>query len=194
MNLTKLWRSARLGLAALALAACASEPTGPAYTPAQASPALVRGLIGDVLELKGLTRNKPLPADITVSAVIGADGGTISIPDAGFTLSVPKGAVKGDTKFSVTAVRGRVIAYEFEPHGIVFQSGNTSPTATQDLSATNWNVLKQLKAGYFTDRSQLTNPVAVKIAETISGITSVLSQKFTWTIPHFSGYTIGWDE
>src|SRR4051794_36184215 len=60
-------------------------------------------------------REKPI-REVTASKVIDSRGGTISLPEAGLTLIVPAGAVANATAFSVTAIEGSSVAYEFEPH------------------------------------------------------------------------------
>jgi hypothetical protein len=130
--------------------------------------------------------------DITVSAVIGYEGGTVTIPAAGFQLVVPPGAVASRTVFTVTAVSGNLVAYEFGPHGLKF---SVPLRARQDLSNTLWRPisLKPLVAGYFLERSDLdqTNAKAL-VSEVIEGVTVPLSKQFKWKIDHFSGYIVAW--
>ncbi len=191
MKTRKLWRSLRAVLAIVGIAGCASDPTSPAPV-SGASPNLVGGLLGSLTTVNALTRITPLNKDVSVSAVIGKAGGTIRIPEAGFTLTVPKNAVKSPTTFTVTAVKGKLVAYEFEPHGTQFSH---KPVAEQDLRVTNWNgrLLPLLKAAYFADRSQLDlKNLTAEVSEIISGLLQPLTGKFRWDIPHYSGYIVCW--
>jgi hypothetical protein len=192
MKRISLWQSLRLVLASLALAACGTEAVTAPKLPTDANPGLISDLLGGLLSKDALTRKQPLAKDIKVSAVIGAAGGRLSIPAAGFELTVPPNAVKSPTKFTVTALKGSIVAYEFGPHGIVFAR---SLQARQDLSVTTWRLLnlKPLVAGYFLERSDLNQKGATAlVAEVIQGLTIPLTKQFNWPIDHFSGYVVAW--
>jgi hypothetical protein len=123
---------------------------------------------------------------------IDQDGGRLSIPAAGFELIVPKNAVKKSTKFTVTALKGKLVAYEFGPHGTTFPR---ALQAKQDLSGTDWNLLalRPLSAAYFADKSDLNLARATAlVSEVLSGATSPLTKQFSWPIEHFSGYIVAW--
>jgi len=190
MKLTRLWRSLRLGLASLGLAGCANDSTtGPAKLPTEASPAL----LGNLLEMKALSRKTPLANDITVSATIGSAGGTISIPEVGFTLMVPKGAVSSKTDFSVTALKGSIVAYEMTPHGVVFAKPLAARQQLKKYSQWNGLPLPHLKAAYYTDKSLLDqSKLTGLVSEVIDGLSNLLKGEFSWQINHFSGYMVCW--
>ncbi|HXE58497.1 MAG TPA: hypothetical protein VNK43_10895 [Gemmatimonadales bacterium] len=95
-------------LAALALAACGGgSSTGPGKLPA-------------------IRPTEPgTPTGPAVTAVIGAEGGSLATADGAITLTVPAGAVSGATTFSILPVTnnahgGLNAAYRLEPHGIAF--------------------------------------------------------------------------
>jgi hypothetical protein len=188
----------RLVAAALASAVfggCANEITAPTADQPTVAPDANPGLITDLLKLvalPALTRKTALATDVTASAVIGANGGTITIPIAGFTLVVPPKAVSQNTTFKVTAIKGKMVAYEFEPHGTTFP---VALQATQDLRVTNWLGLNLLpmKVGYFADRSQLdtTNNVGL-VSEVVNVVLNLLKSSASFNIKHFSGYMISW--
>ena len=113
-------------------------------------------------------------------------------PAAGFELVVPRYAVKKSTRFTVTAIKGKLVAYEFGPHGTNFPR---SLQAKQDLSVTDWNLLslRPLTAGYFADRSDLNLLRATAlVSEIIRGLTIPLTKQFNFPIDHFSGYVVAW--
>jgi hypothetical protein len=152
---------------------------------------LIEGVEG-LVSKDALTRKNALSADITVTAIIGKDGGTLSIPATGFHLTVPAGAVKLDTEFSVTALKGKLVAYEFGPHGITF---DRPLEARQSLIGTDWSLLslKPLFAGYFTDKDHLDYATkTAQLSEVLSGATAPLTKQFSWHIEHFSGYVVAW--
>jgi hypothetical protein len=182
-------RIARLAAALATLSGCAGDPTAPqaARPDANGDGALLSNLIG----VRTLTRKVALKKDITVTAVIGANGGVITVPEAGLTLTVPRGAVASNTKFTVTALAGKLVAYEFGPHGTKFPN---ALQATQDLKVTNFSLLDgllPLRAGYFADRTSLDekNETAL-VSELLNGVTQPLTGKFNFEIKHFSGYVV----
>src|SRR5688500_13814830 len=120
MKQLKLWRSIVLAFTAMGFAGCSADsPTAPKFQ-SDPSAGLVTDLLGGLVKKNVLERKTALTKDITVSATIGDKGGTLSIPAAGLTVTIPAGAVKAQTKFSVTAIKGTMVAYEFGPDGITF--------------------------------------------------------------------------
>ena len=201
MQSSKLWRSLRVGVAVLGLAGCASDSgIGPAAAsnaltvPLQASPGLISDALSATLKLltvKSVNRDVALTSDVTVSRTIGVEGGTISIPAAGFTLTIPPKAVSEPTAFTVTALKGKALAYEMGPHGMKFSQ---ALDARQDLNGTNAKgTTNSLKGGYFTDKS-LIGDLLSTVTELIKGVLSANGTSFNFPIKHFSGYTVGWDE
>lgn len=190
MKNSLLSRGAIVALAALALGCSAESSTGPVSVKPQAG--LIGGLLGTVTGLtsglvNALVRQAPLSSDITVSAVIGSGGGRISIPAAGLTLTVPSGAVATNTTFKVTAIAGKMYAYEFEPHGTKFAK---PLTFTQNVGLLS-NLLSPPQGAYFTDRSALnfTNNTATA-AELLPATYNLLSGSVSFPVYHFSGYMV----
>jgi hypothetical protein len=192
----------RIGAFVLALSlavACSSEhatPTTPLLAPTAASASLL-GTVGSVVgttlsvlqPVTLLQRTTALPADIAVTQTIGAGGGTLSIPGAGVTVTVPMGALAAPTIITMTARAGTNVAYDFQPHGIVFAK---PLTFTQKLGGTNTSLLSPLtgmQLGYYADDSQLGQTTAL-VGELIGGTLNLLSQTFTSRIGHFSGYVV----
>jgi len=144
------------------------------------------GLLTGVLTAV-LQRTLPLAQDYTATAVIGSGGGTIQIPQAGFTLTVPAGALSAPVQVTATALQGSSVAYRLEPHGLVFAK---EPTITQDLSLTA-AVGRLLdtgyQGGYFTDESTLSSGV-VSVLEARPATFDLLRLRMSFNIAHFSGY------
>lgn len=197
----------RSGLLAVAFVvilatACNESPSAPA--PANPVPALapnhdllgglIGGTVGTLTNTLGLTsangvlRTTPLPDPITVSKTIGRDGGVLSIPAAGVSVVVPAGALNGDTKITMTARAGSLLAYDFDPHGVTF---NVPLVFNQSLNGTNAGLLAPLglKLAYYTDPSLLGTTTAL-VSELIDGVTNLLTRTFTAPIKHFSGYIV----
>jgi hypothetical protein len=149
--------------------------------------------IGDTVVV--LQRLVPLPSGISATKVIGSGGGTLSLPAAGLTVTVPAGAVSYPTVFTVTALAGRPIAYEFGPHGAKFAK---PLTFSQDLRVTGLSErllsYLHLKGGYFGARSNLINNLLrAVVGELLPATTDVDDMVVRFDVSHFSGYLVAVD-
>lgn len=201
-------RSLLAGLAlAVTAAACAPDKvTAPAAAPSGSLLGLVGGLVGGVVNtvagllLPAVHRGNALRTDVAVSQTIGPDGGTMSIPQAGMTITFAPGAVSTPTTITATANAGGYYAYTFEPHGIQF---NAPVVITQDMRyAKTTGLLGGLltvQGGYMangiSDLNQSTGNVTV--AEQLPAVTSYqvdsngqLVPVTIYGIKHFSGYIL----
>ena len=192
---TTLRRLAALAFGALALASCGiDQPTAvprPEASAPGASSASLLGSLTSLLSVNGLQRTTPLAAPITVSRDIGAEGGTLAIPEAGVTVVVPRGALAQTTTITMTARAGSLVAYDFAPHGITF----AKPLVfSQQLRGTNASLLSApfLNLGYYSDPNLLTRTGGL-VSELLGGTLNTLTWTFTAPIPHFSGYIVTCD-
>lgn len=167
-------------------------PTAPAIAPDSASRSLLGGLLGGsqttTTTVNALQRTKPLSAPITVSARIGILGGVLAIPQTGLTVVVPPLAVFSTTTFSVTALPGSAVAYQFAPHGIHFL---TPLVVTQSLANTQASngLLDALQLGYFQSTDDISNDgLLANVTELLSVQLDLLHLTAISTIWHFSGY------
>ncbi len=175
-------------LAALAIVVggCAESvaPEASAVAAPEAPRTFLVPLLVDVLQ-----RGAPLTREVSASATIGEAGGTIRIPEAGFSITVPAGAVHEPVEIRATALAGPNVAYRFEPHGLVF---DREPVVTQDLRLTQalTRLLGlQMEGGYFTDESTLASGTGA-ILETRPAQLDLLRMRVSFGIGHFSGYLV----
>lgn len=183
---------------ALTLVACSADqvtsPTEMKASPADPQASLLGGLVGTVTGTLNLTttdavlRTTPLAAPITVSKQIGYDGGTLSIPEAGVTVTVPRGALLRTTTITMTARAGSLLAYDFSPTGTKFYK---PLVFNQSLTGTNVTLLQVplLRLGYYSDPGLL-GEVTATVSELLGGVTDLLGWSFTAPINHFSGYIV----
>jgi hypothetical protein len=187
--------------AALALSACSPER---ATAPATDVAAPANGLIGDLLGATlgtvdglvtktALIRTTPILVPITRSITLQGTGGTLSLPEAGLTVTIPREAI-GDTAvtISVTALPGVGVAYSFAPHGVQWRA---PLRFSQDLRGTValGNLLgMRLSGGYFANDSQV-NPRTgrVQLNEVLNA--GIFGSKVEFNIWHFSGYMVSMD-
>ena len=186
-----LHRLVAVALSALALVSCSTDaPTAVPHLQQSPPQEASQDLLGlsSLLGMNGLQRTRALAAPITVSKSIGTEGGTLAIPEAGVTVTVPRGALAASTKITMTARAGTLVAYDFAPHGITF----AKPLVfSQKLSGTNATLLSAplLRLGYYSDANLLTKTGGL-VSELLGGVVNALSWTFTSNIPHFSGYMV----
>lgn len=202
MKHTRFLSLALLLAGAFALPVSCADTTAPRAVPEASAEALLGLPIGNGVDVDRavdttvttLRRIAPLPADITGSASFGFEGGTLSIPEAGFTLTVPRGALSTPTTITVTAVQGSAVAYEFEPHGLKPQK---KLIFSQDIGSTVGAGLLGAfyKGAYFEARTAVDQGTGTAfVREIIEATFDPLSIRFP--ISHFSGYlvAVGYDE
>jgi hypothetical protein len=202
------------GLFALVLLAGCGEAVAPtprtevpavaAQDPGQPSAGLIGDLIGG-LPILGpllsrdtvivLQRDVPLAAPVTVTKIIGAEGGRLVVPGTGLTMDFPAGALVAPTPITVTALPGRGVAYEFGPHGITFAK---PVTIRQDLEPTvlnRWTAQwVRLKGGYFKSQTDLLSRLLrAVVSELLPATTDVSNMEVRFDIRHFSGYLVAVD-
>jgi hypothetical protein len=150
-----------------------------------------------------LHRTYGLGQDFSQTQTIGSAGGVISIPSAGLTVTFPAGAVSSPVAITVTAVKGDLVTYEFEPHGLQFEKpvqitqvlrGTAAQYATSSQLAT-------LLGAYVPNgRDDIDEGGTASAAEsyeiTVSGMGSSNhsngTKTATFSINHFSGYIVAW--
>jgi hypothetical protein len=181
-------RALAVWAAALALAACTSDPLTPALEIERRD-----GRLPKPARVHILKRTPPLKAVETRTLTITATrGGTITLPTAGLTVTVPVGAIRtGSLTITVRAHAGKSVAYDFQPHGVVFAK---PLTLTQDLGKTNWKQLGNvtLYGGYYPGEVDDANSLAT-ITESFPIRITTDSKKVTratFDIWHFSGYVV----
>lgn len=192
-----------LGVAVMAAACAPDRVTAPA--PAQSSGSLL-GLVGGVINtvtsllLPAVQRGSVLARDISVSQTIGPDGGTISIPKAGMTITFSPGAVSAPVNITATANAGGYYVYTFKPHGIQFSA---PVVITQDMSNAQASGLLggllSVQGGYMPDGISDLNLSTgnVSVSEQLPATTvyvqdasGQLVPMTSYSVQHFSGYIL----
>jgi hypothetical protein len=144
-------------------------------------------------------RKKALKTDVTVTKVIGAKGGTISIKQAGLTVTFAPGALLQDTRITATANSGSLVSYDFGPHGTQFHA---PVTITQDMRQTvidrKLEQADSLFGGYMPNGIADISGDSVNVSEVHKSDTKIgtdwLGRKVMTTssfiVSHFSGYIL----
>jgi hypothetical protein len=117
----------------------------------------------------------------------------VPIPSAGFALWIPKGALARRTDITITVRPGKYIAYQFEPHGLVFKE---PLIGIQSLRGTKVESdpagARRLRAAYFATDSLELDPVTgtATVVEFERKTVDFRTKQFYFEIPHFSGYMV----
>lgn len=178
--------------------ACADGPTAPAAQPALAAApttaptATPNAYVGYTTSVS--VRPLMWKTNVTqasVGAVIGSAGGSLTLP-GGPTLTVPRGAVSASTSFTITRLPGRIVAYDFGPHGTRFA---TPVSITHPATGTTLGALgstSSVQGAYFPDAGGLDQTNGVARVSEFSPYTSVTWDRssVTFKVNHFSGYLL----
>ena len=183
-------------LTAMMVACRGSEgPTGPIAEESRLSRGTGGGPLGGdehedtVVTLKRLTA---LASRITVTAVIGPEGGELWIPSAGGRIIFPAGAVAVPTVISMTAKAGLEVAYDFQPH----MTFPVPVRVEQDLRTTQAArhpvMLSRLGGAYFEgdlERNYVdVSHLRTRVKELRAGSVDRERKLLVFYVNHFSGY------
>lgn len=203
MNRSRLLRSLPAILSVLVLASCSDSGiaslTAPSNAIADGSIATIKAPAplssptdGKGLELRAAWWDRQ-HKNLTIRQTITREGGTILIPETGFTMSFPPGAVKAPVQITVSADE-KYVAYTFGPSG---QQFDKDVVITQSLAATEFKsqpLRTQLFIAYIDDNVKLSGKVPVLYLVPSNTIFSPLSprvpQAQVWVIKHFSRYML----
>lgn len=175
-------------IAALSWLACSDTTFGPVAPPPVAS----RSGAGDpALRAEAMVRETTLARQLFVRAIIGAEGGTLSLPEAGLTLVVPPGAVRSPTTFTATALAGGAVAYDFGPHGSIFP---VALQVVQELEGTSWwraSDLSTIEAAHFTSLDcSVAGRCEALVSEFLPVTLDIERTRLRFEVKHFSGYLV----
>lgn len=198
----RLYRSFGSLVGALLIASCA-DPTLQSLT----APANANGDRGHItnavssaltnpagLELHALWWSKKHKTQIRVSQVVDQSGGHISMPETGFTMDIPAGALTAPLTVTVTA-DDKYVAYKMEPTGTQFQKDVTITQELRNTTVAGQPLRTQLYAAYIADdNAKLSGKVPVLEIEPSTTIFSTLNPLLpaaqVWIIRHFSRYML----
>jgi hypothetical protein len=145
-------------------------------------------------EMHALWWSNEYQSQISVSKAVDQSGGTISIPETGFTMDIPAGALTGPLTITVTADT-RYVAYKMEPTGTQFAKDVTVTQSLTNTTIAGQTLSNQLYAAYIADDSvSLSGKVPVAEIEPSTTIFSSTNSRVpvaqVWIIRHFSRYML----
>jgi hypothetical protein len=134
--------------------------------------------------------------DQSVSAVVGSEGATLSLPGSDFSMTIPAGALSVPTTITVVSRGGSYVVYDMLPHGLRF---NLPVIADQGLSTTasyGTSAGNSVRSAYLPVGSEQigfdgsASPVEVEAATTYFYGAQPVAGTHAWILNHFSRYIL----
>ena len=187
--------NAALFTAAGALLACVDGTPVSPKSPARVAERMGANASADVgtansvphRRVRVLRWTEPLSNDVVGSAMIGAAGGVIALPNIGATFTVPAGALTARTRIAVRALAGRRVIYKMSPDGLHFA---TPATLTMSLANTNayhkpkWRRI--LRGGFIVSPLLIGTDDGVDTSEDFEAVVDEAVTVASFPVPHFS--------
>jgi hypothetical protein len=132
----------------------------------------------------------------SVSAVIGPDGGTLSLPGSDFTMIVPNGALASSTTITIVAKGGAFVVYEMLPHGLRFLKPVTAVQGLQNTALYGTDAGNAIRTAYLPegrdaiDVNGSASPSELQAATTYFYGAKPVAETHAWIINHFSRYIL----
>jgi hypothetical protein len=132
----------------------------------------------------------------SVSAVIGPDGGTISLPGSDFAMDIPGGALTEPTTITVIAAAGPHVAYEMLPHGLRFLKPVTAVQGLQNTAARGLRAGSAVRAAYLPEGRETigvddsASPSELEAGATYYYGAEPIAENQVWIMNHFSRYIL----
>jgi len=134
--------------------------------------------------------------DQSVSAVVGPEGATLSLPGADFSMTIPAGALSAPTALTIVARAGPFVVYDMLPHGVQFAQPVTavqglSTTASYGTAAGNG-----VRSAYLSPSNEQVgfdgsaSPVELEAATTYFYGAQPVAETQVWILNHFSRYIL----
>jgi hypothetical protein len=189
-RLIRLLAASAISVVALACADYATAPTDSLQPPSIT--VAYRGLEGGSV-VNAVRWSGDRGAIRQTSGTIGPEGGTLSIPEADFTIVFPRGALSSSTRITIVPNADGYVGYEMLPHGLTFSQ---PVIVTQGLNHTSRSLgvfCAYLPVGAGVGADGRANAIEIETSTTnfsgSSGHGRAVSQ--TWKLNHFSRYILG---
>lgn len=212
---TRFFRSLLLVVTAVGVISCTDGiPTSPPPAPATAQNGLISGLVGGVVNLLGdvirvigfqtdpngipVTAVKWAPTHVnatrSVSATIGVDGGTLTIPGSDFTITFPYGALSTPTNITITSDASGYVSYDMQPHGLTFRKPVIVTQKLRNTAVYGTPLAINSFCAFFAtdllDLSGILQALEIETTTIFSNPNTGQAEVETWQLNHFSRYML----
>lgn len=133
----------------------------------------------------------------SVSALIGPEGGTLSLPGSDFTMDIPAGALASPTTITVVSKAGSHVAYEMLPHGLRFLQRVTAVQGLQNTAIYGTDAGNAIRTAYLPEGSDAiddaddsASPSELQASTTYLYGSKPVAETQVWIINHFSRYIL----
>ena len=134
--------------------------------------------------------------DQTVSAIVGPDGATLSLPGAGFSMNVPAGALSTPTAITIVSRAGSYVVYDMLPHGLHFAVPVTAVQGLSTVAGYGTSASNNIRSAYLSQANQQVavdgsvSPVELEAATTYYYGAQPVAETHLWIVNHFSRYIL----
>jgi hypothetical protein len=132
----------------------------------------------------------------SVSAVIGPDGGSLAIAGAGFSMTIPAGALTAPTAITVVARGGAYVIYDMFPHGLKFRQPVTVAQGLSTTAAYRTANVSSVRTAYLRAGKERISAKGFAVAAELPAATTYfygddqIAETQKWILNHFSRYIL----
>jgi hypothetical protein len=134
--------------------------------------------------------------DQTVSAVVGPDGATLSLPGADFSMNIPAGALSTPTAITIVSRAGSYIVYDMLPHGLRFAVPATAVQGLSTVAGYGTSASNDIRSAYLSRANEQVafdgsvSPVELEAGTTYYYGAQPVAETHLWSVNHFSRYML----
>lgn len=134
--------------------------------------------------------------DQTVSAVVGPDGATLSLPGADFSMNIPAGALSAPTTITIVSRAGSYVVYDMLPHGLRFAVPVTAVQGLSTVAGYGTSASNSVRSAYLSQANEQVafdgsvSPVELEAATTYYYGVQPVAETHSWIVNHFSRYIL----
>ena len=134
--------------------------------------------------------------DQTVSAVVGPDGATLSLPGADFSMNIPAGALSAPTAITIVSRAGSYVVYDMLPHGLRFAVPVTAVQGLSTVAGYGISASNSVRSAYLSQANEQVafdgsvSPVELEAATTYYYGVQPVAETHSWIVNHFSRYIL----
>jgi hypothetical protein len=134
--------------------------------------------------------------DQTVSAVVGPDGATLSLPGADFSMNIPAGALSAPTAITIVSRAGSYVVYDMLPHGLHFAVPVTAIQGLSTVAGYGTSASNNIRSAYLSQANEQVafdgsvSPVELEAATTYYYGVQPVAETHSWIVNHFSRYIL----
>ncbi len=133
--------------------------------------------------------------ELSVSAVVGPEGGTLSIPAADFSMTIPPGALIEPTTIRVVARAGTYVVYDMYPHGLQFRQAVTAAQGLSTIAGYGTPSGNSFRTAYLPGNELISadgfaSATELQAATTYFYGAEPIAETQEWILNHFSRYIL----